>query len=67
MRCYRHYGGYPEGHGIDLATSVMAADQNGVAPELWVQGVLGNLLNLNISLEFEPKGYEHDLFQQKAM
>lgn len=59
MRFYRHCDGYPDVHGIDLASSVMVADQSKVAPELWAQGFLSDLLNLNISVEFEPKGYEH--------
>ena len=59
MRFYRHCDGYPEVHGIDLASSVMIADQSKVAPELWVQGFLSDLLNLNISVEFEPQGWQH--------
>ena len=59
MRFYRHCDGYQEVHGIDLASSVMMADQSKVAPELWAQGFLSDLLNLNIIVEFEPKGCQH--------
>ena len=59
MRFYRHCDGYPEGHGIDLASSVMSADEQGWDEENWLQGVLADFLNLKCSVVFEPYGYEY--------
>ena len=59
MRFYRHCDGYPEGHGIDLASSVMMADEQGWNEECWLQGVLADFLNLKCLVEFESCGCEH--------
>lgn len=59
MRFYRHCDGYPEGHGVDLASSVMMVDQYKCRPESWLQRVLADFLNLNVEVEFEPNGFQH--------
>lgn len=59
MRFYRHCDGYPEGHGMDMAKSVIASDECGVSQEEWVQGFLARLLAMPASMEFEPKGCQH--------
>lgn len=59
MRFYRHCDGYPEGHGIDMAKSVIASDCCKVGQKEWVQGFLARLLAMPASIEFEPKGFQH--------
>ena len=59
MRFYRHYDGYPEGHGMDMARAITLADKKGYAPAYWVQGVLGFFFCNEIGVEFEPYGCEH--------
>lgn len=73
FRFYRHCDGYPEGHGLDMATAFLAAEQNDMPdpddgfgwmkPTLnnrnWVQHCFKYLFNMNCDLEVEPKGTEH--------
>lgn len=59
MRFYRHCDGYPEGHGMDMAKSIIASDECGVSQREWVQGFLARLLAMPASMEFEPKGFQH--------
>lgn len=59
MRFYRHCDGYPEGHGIDMAKSVIASDCCNVGQREWVQGFLARLLAMPASIEFEPRGSQH--------
>lgn len=59
MRFYRHCGGYPEAHGIDMARAVTLADKRGCVPDYWVQGVLEFFFCDHVGVEFEPYGCEH--------
>lgn len=59
MRFYRHCDGYPEGHGMDMAKSVIASDECGVSQGEWVQGFLARLLAMPARMEFEPRGCQH--------
>lgn len=59
MRFYRHCDGYPEGHGMDMAKSIVSCDECGVDSREWVQGFLARLLVMPASMEFEPFGCQH--------
>lgn len=59
MRFYRHCDGYPEGHGIDMAKSIIASDCCKVDHRAWAQGFLARFLAMPMTVEFEPKGCQH--------
>lgn len=59
MRFYRHWDGYPEGHGIDMAKSIIASDCCKVDYRAWAQGFLARFLAMPVAVEFEPYGCEH--------
>ena len=59
MRFYRHCDGYPLGHGSDMASAVILADNKGIAPDYWVQGVLQFFFCRGIGVEFEPSNCQH--------
>lgn len=60
MRFYRHCDGYPEGHGIDMALSVIEVDgMAGIDPRSWCQPFLVSLLSKPITVEFEPPTCQH--------
>lgn len=59
MRFYRHYDGYPECHGMELARAIKAADDLPIYPECWLQAVLAVFLDMDNAVEFEPFGYQH--------
>lgn len=59
MRFYRHCDGYPEGHGIDMAKSIIASDCCNVDHRVWAQGFLARFLAMPVTVEFEPFGCQH--------
>lgn len=59
FRFYRHFDGYPEEHGADLASSVIAADEEGADVLCWVQHVFKGLFGLNIDVEVEERRVCH--------
>lgn len=59
MRFYRHWDGYPEGHGIDMAEAVIEADGMGIDTRAWCQPFLAKFLEKLCTVEFEPLGCQH--------
>ena len=59
MRFYRHSDGYPEGHGIDMAESIVEVDGMGIDIRVWCQPFLAKFLAKPCVVEFEPKGRQH--------
>lgn len=66
MRAYRHFDGYPEGMGKDIALACKHADErNEREPEYrqnnrnWGQSFLAALMSSDADIEIEPMDYEH--------
>jgi hypothetical protein len=60
MRFYRHCDGYPEGHGMDMAESIVEVDVWRQADtRAWCQLFLEKFLAKPCTVEFEPYGYQH--------
>lgn len=59
MRFYRHSDGYPEGHGMQMASAVMQADEWPTGPQEWLQAVLTAFFGMDNVIEFEPFGCQH--------
>ena len=70
FRFYRHCDGYPEGHGMDMATAFVEAERKGTADRdrwyssglnnrNWVQKCFAELFAKDCDLEVEAKGNEH--------
>ena len=54
LRFYRHYDGYPEGHGLDMARAMMEADQSGIAVDYWATTLLCYICDGSMPIEIEP-------------
>ena len=64
MRFYRHWDGYPEGHGLDMARAIAIADQRGYIKNSsqWLASFLTWYLIISPNtchIEFEPYGCQH--------
>ena len=60
MRFYRHCDGYPEGHGIDMAESIVEVDVWRQADtRAWCQSFLEKFLGRPCTVVFEPFGCTH--------
>jgi len=59
LRFYRHYDGYPEGHGLDMARAMRKADQSGIAVDYWASTLLGYICDGSMPIEIEPHSCEH--------
>ena len=62
FRFYRHWDGYPSGHGLDIAAAMLTAEHH-YKGELnnrnWCQKVFSILFTCNADMEVEPAGVEH--------
>ena len=60
FRFYRHWDGYPEGHGMDLADAIIeASNDRGLNNRNWCQHVVAHLFAKEPDMEVEPHGTEH--------
>jgi len=62
MRFYRHCDGYPEGHGMQMANSIAAADSDtNKTPRYWLSTIMHYFLDMDYAqnIEFEPRGCKH--------
>lgn len=61
MRFYRHCDGYPDGHGLEMAVSIVSAKIDGVIDNRnWCAAMLGRFLMSSWSVNFETSdGIEH--------
>lgn len=60
LRFYRHWDGYPSGHGMDIATSCIAAnDDRNLNNRNWCQHLMARLFAASADMEVEPKGAWH--------
>lgn len=60
MRFYRHCDGYPEGHGMDMAESIVEVDVWRQADtRAWCQSFLEKFLGRPCTVVFEPFGCTH--------
>ena len=70
FRFYRHFDGYPAGHGMDLANACLKVEEfidktevggygHGLNNRNWAQYVFGQLFNMDVDIEIEPRDEEH--------
>lgn len=60
FRFYRHCDGYPEGHGMAIASACLAAnDDDFLDNRNWCQHVMAHLFAYDADMEVEPKGAWH--------
>lgn len=60
LRFYRHWDGYPGGHGRDIAWAIQAAnDDEGKDNRNWAQHVLAHLFSADADMELEGHDDEH--------
>lgn len=60
MRMYRHWDGYPEGNGMDIARAVIAADGDGhITNRNWAALLLAKLFSDYEDYEVEPRDDQH--------
>lgn len=62
FRFYRHYDGYPEGHGKDIAAAMLAAEhhyEGQLNNRNWCQKLFSFLFSCNTDMEVETAEVEH--------
>lgn len=60
FRFYRHWDGYPSGHGMDLVDACKAANNDsGINNRNWCQHVMAHLFAKDADMEVETKDVEH--------
>lgn len=72
FRFYRHFDGYPEGHGLDMALALLKAEAKSTEKipgagygdqklnnRNWCQHAFAEIFAMDADLEVEPDGYEH--------
>lgn len=62
FRFYRHWDGYPSGHGKDIAAAILAAEhhyKDDLNNRNWCQKLFSFLFSCDADMEVEPAGTEH--------
>ena len=60
FRFYRHWDGYPSGHGMDLVNACKAANNDvGINNRNWCQHVMAHLFATTVDMEVETCDVEH--------
>lgn len=60
FRIYRHWDGYPSGHGMDIVRACKAANNDeGINNRNWCQHVMAHLFANSADMEVETNDVEH--------